>query len=164
MALVHENLYQSGNFTRINFQKYFENLICDIRVLFGAHSLIRCRVTANIESGIDIAIPCGMIVNELISNAFKYAFPGAIPRPGTDSCEITVSMEWDGNAYTLTVGDNGVGLPAGLDWTNTKSLGLRLVRLLGQRQLRGEISVDSTNGTRFMLRFSPGQEHKSLLP
>jgi two-component sensor histidine kinase len=58
----------------------------------------------------------------------------------------------------LIVEDNGVGLPEGLDWTKTKSFGLRLVKMLGQRQLRGEISVDTTNGTCFMLRFNPGQK------
>ena len=66
------------------------------------------------------------------------------------------------NTYILTVGDNGVGLPAGMDWTKTKTLGLKLVRMLGQRQLRGEISVDTTNGTCFMLRFSPRQGRKSV--
>ena len=162
MALVHENLYQSGNVSKINFQKYFEKLICDIRVLFGVHSLIRSRVTADVETDIDIAIPCGMIVNELISNGFKHAFPGAAPRPGAGYCEINISMEWHENTYILTVGDNGVGLPAGMDWTKTKTLGLKLVRMLGQRQLRGEISVDTTNGTCFMLRFSPRQGQKSV--
>lgn len=157
MALIHENLHQSGNISRINFEKYFEKLISDVRMLFGPHSFIRCRVKADVETSLDIAVPCGMIVNELISNVFRHAFPDASPQSGNDCCEISVSMEWDGNAYTLTVGDNGVGLPAGMDWTKTKTLGLRLVRMLGQRQLRGKLSVDSTNGTRFMLRFSPGQ-------
>jgi PAS domain S-box-containing protein len=161
MALVHESLYQSGNFTRINFQKYFEKLIYDIRALFGTSSRIRCRVTADVEMSLDIAIPCGMIVNELISNDFKYAFPGALPRPGNECCEIFISMEWDGNTYTLIVCDNGVGLPAGFDWTKTKTLGLRLVKMLGQRQLQGEVSVDGSNGTRFMLQFSPEQGNNS---
>ena len=155
MALVHDILYQSGNLTRINFQEYFEKLIREMRILFRMHSHIRCRVTADIELSLDMAIPCGMIVNELISNCFKYAFPDALPRPGAACCEINISMEWDGNTHILIVGDNGVGLPADLDWKKTKTLGLRLVRMLGQRQLHGEISVDGTNGTCFMLRFTP---------
>lgn len=157
MALIHDNLHQSGNISRINFEKYIEKLISDIRMLFGPHSLIRCRMKADVETSLDIAIPCGMIVNELISNVFRHAFPYARPRPGAECCQIDISMDWDGNTYTLIVGDNGIGLPVGMDWTKTKTLGLRLVRMLGLRQLHGEVSVDSTNGTRFMLRFSPGQ-------
>lgn len=164
MSLVHEDLYSSGNFYRINFQKYVEKLICGVRVLVGVHGRIRCRVTADVEISLDIAVPCGMIVNELIKNAFKYAFPDVPSRPETECCEIHVSMEWDGNTYTVIVGDNGIGLPAGMDWTKTRSLGLRLVKMLGQRQLRGEISVDVTNGTRFMLRFSPGQGREFSSP
>jgi two-component sensor histidine kinase len=87
-----------------------------------------------------------------VTNAFKYAFPaGRQPEAG---CKINVSAQWDGVAYILTVADNGVGLPAGLDWSNTKTMGLVLVKMLGQHQLQGRIEVDCTEGTTFRLRFA----------
>ena len=107
--------------------------------------------------GLDNAIPCGLLITELVTNAFKYAFPAGMPctEAGAGSCEIAVSMQWDGAAYTLVVADNGVGLPAGLDWTKTKTLGLVLVKMLGQHQLQGQVELDCTCGTTFRLRFVP---------
>ena len=105
--------------------------------------------------GLDSAVPCGLLITELVTNAFKYAFPAGQTCSGTSGCEIAVSAEWDGAAYTLTVADNGVGLPDGLDWTKTKTMGLLLVKMLGQHQLRGKIEVDCTGGTAFRLRFVP---------
>jgi two-component sensor histidine kinase len=107
---------------------------------------------------LDSAIPCGLIVNELVINALKYAFPGRRPRPGASTCEITVTATRDGAACTLTVADNGVGLPAGLDWAITRTLGLRLVRMLGQHQLGGQLELDGACGTRVSLRFGSRQE------
>jgi len=120
---------------------------------------------AGVKMGLDTAIPCGLILSELITNAFKYAFPGDKPRPGEKACEITVSAEWDSGAgddgvYTLTVADNGVGLPADLDWATTKTLGLRLVRMLGQYQLKGRIELDRASGTSFRLVFASRQSEK----
>ena len=105
--------------------------------------------------GLDNAVPCGLFITELTTNAYKYAFPAGRPRPGTGGCEIAVSAAWDGATYTLTVADNGVGLPEDLDWTNTKTLGLLLVKMLGQHQLQGTIEVDRTLGTTFRLQFTP---------
>jgi two-component sensor histidine kinase len=96
---------------------------------------------------IDQAIPCGLMVNELVSNALKYAFPGN--RHGT----ISISFQPEDQGWIcLTVADNGVGLPAGLDFLATESLGLQLVRML-VRQLKGEISLDNNHGTLFRIRF-----------
>ena len=101
---------------------------------------------------LDSAIPCGLIANELMINALKYAFPPSRRRE-TSACQISVTAAWDGAAYTLTVADNGVGLPADLDWATTRTLGLRLVRMLGQHQLGGELELHGVHGTRFSLRF-----------
>jgi two-component sensor histidine kinase len=103
--------------------------------------------------GLDIAVPCGLLISELVTNAIKYAFPADRPRSETIGYEIAVSMECDGAAYVLTVADNGVGLPADLDWTNTKTLGLKMVKMLGEHQLQGRIELDCTSGTKFRLRF-----------
>ncbi|MBK8538376.1 MAG: hypothetical protein IPL59_26835 [Candidatus Competibacteraceae bacterium] len=102
---------------------------------------------------LDTAIPCGLIVNELVINALKYAFPEHQPRPEANTCHIEVIATWADSAHTLIVADNGVGLPADLDWTTTKTLGLRLVRMLGQHQLQGTLELDRTGGTRVALRF-----------
>jgi len=159
MALIHERLYRSENLSRIDIQGYLKALISHLRTSFGSRGNIRCTVAAfGIEMDLDTAVPCGMIVNELITNSFKHAFPGNKPHPGASHCDITVSMEWDGTTYALVVADNGVGLPVDLDWVVTKSLGLRLVRMLGQHQLQGHIELDRTNGTRYTLTF--GSRHR----
>jgi two-component sensor histidine kinase len=156
MALVHEQLYQSENLSRIDFQSYLESLISHLRSSYERFGGIHVSVAAEgVEMGLDNAVPCGLLITELITNAYKYAFPAGRPRPGTGGCEIAVSAAWDGATYTLTVADNGVGLPEDLDWTNTKTLGLLLVKMLGQHQLQGTIEVDRTLGTTFRLQFTP---------
>ncbi|MFH0726745.1 MAG: MASE3 domain-containing protein [Pseudomonadota bacterium] len=153
MALVHEQLYRSENFSRIDFQDYLEALIVHLRLSYEHSGDIHVNVAATgVVMGLDNAVPCGLLITELVTNAFKYAFPE--DRAGRGNCEIDVSAEWDGASYKLTVADNGVGLPE-MDWTNTKTLGLELVRMLGQHQLQGRIELDRTGGTTFRLRFSP---------
>jgi PAS domain S-box-containing protein len=152
MALVHEKLYRSEDLSDIDFEDYLEALISHLRTSFGQESAIRCAVISrDITMTLDAAIPCGMIVNELVSNALKHAFPHGMCRE--NPCDIVVSITRDGNAYVLTVADNGVGLPADFDWRTTKSLGLRIVRMLGQHQLGGKIELDRTKGTSFTLTF-----------
>jgi two-component sensor histidine kinase len=102
---------------------------------------------------LDLAIPCGMIINELIINALKYAFPKEWS--GRDEARIQVAMTHDNNTFTLSVADNGVGLPPGFDLNMTNTLGLSLVQMLGQHQLGGRFEVDRTGGTRIALTFSP---------
>jgi two-component sensor histidine kinase len=155
MALVHEQLYQSESLSRINYQGYLETLIAHLHSSYDPHRDIRISVFANgVEMSLDHAIPCGFLITELVTNALKYAFPeGWVPETG--SCEIAVSAEWDGTSYTLTVADNGVGLPDDLEWTNTKTLGLLLIKMLGQHQLQGQVELDHTAGTTFRLRFAP---------
>jgi two-component sensor histidine kinase len=155
MLLIHEGLYRSENLARVAFQGYLETLLSHLHSSFASQGAVRCRVVAaGVELGLDVAVPCALIVNEWVTNAFKHAFPGGRPRPGEKECEITVSAEQNGGATTLTVADNGVGLPADLDWAATKTLGLRLVQMLGQHQLGGTIEVDRSRGTRFSLTFN----------
>ena len=154
MALVHKMLYQSGSLSRVDCHGYLQALVAHLRDSLDPDSAIRLRVAVpGIEMNLDTAIPCGLIVNELVTNALQHAFPGRRPRPGADACEIVIAADWDGATYTLAVTDNGVGLPAGLDWTTTSTLGLRLVRMLGQHQLRGQLEFDGVRGTRCSLRF-----------
>ena len=103
---------------------------------------------------LDLAVPCGMIINELIINALKYAFPKERSGLVCDD-RIHVSLRHDHDIFSLSVADNGVGLPPGFDLNTTTSLGLSLVQMLGQHQLGGRYIVDQIGGgTRFTLTFS----------
>jgi two-component sensor histidine kinase len=154
MAIIHEMLYRSENLARINFQDYLEKLISQTRSFFLQRSDIRFSISARgVEMVLDDALPCGLIVNELITNAIKYAFPETLYGSGARGCEISVMAECEGSAYTLSVADNGIGFPANLEWTTVSTLGLHLVRMLGQHQLGGRIELDRKGGTRFVFTF-----------
>lgn len=155
MALVHEMLYQSDRLDQIDFHRYLQNLSHSLQEAFSPSDAIRVHATApGVWMSLDQAIPCGLIVNELVTNAFKYAFPEHKPYSKVNNCEIQVSAKWDGKVYNINVADNGVGLPDTLDWMNASSLGLRLVRMLGRHQLQGRIELDRTAGARFSLWFN----------
>ncbi|MCK4417131.1 MAG: hypothetical protein KAV99_03080, partial [Candidatus Latescibacteria bacterium] len=161
MALIHEKLYQSEELSRVDFAKYIQDLTDHLFRSYGANSeAIRLKI--NVVDGllgIDTAIPCGLIINELVSNSLRYAFPEG--REG----KICIDLRSDlpaapsdtaaqrGNKFTLIVSDNGVGLPKDLDFRNTKSLGLELVNTLAD-QLRGTIELDRSGGTAFKIRFT----------
>jgi two-component sensor histidine kinase len=154
MALVHERLYRSDDLSRIDFQGYINDLTSHLLNSYGTCSLTRCIVEATgVEMGLEMAIPTGLIINELVTNAMKHAFPRGEPGPGSEGCEILVAMQKVEDAYTLTVADNGVGLPPDLDWRTCPSLGLRLVSMLGEHQLGGQLHLEHSEGTRFVLRF-----------
>ena len=162
MALVHEHLYRSEDFSRIDFQDYLEALIANLCSSYERSENIHVSVVAtDVVLGLDNAVPCGLLITELVTNAFKYAFPEGRPRPGAQRCEITVSVRRDGEMTLLSVADNGVGLPAGMDWKKTKTLGLVLVRMLGEHQLRGRIELNGDHGTTFRLHF-PSQDREMM--
>lgn len=155
MSLIHERLYRSKNMARIEFQPYLSELASQLLASYGADSCIRCRVeSTGVEAGLDTAIPIGLIVNELVTNAIKYAFPMGVPRQGSEECEIVISTLKEDDACTLAVSDNGVGMPPDLDWRSSPSLGLRLVSMLGEHQLGGQLRLDQAEGTCFVLTFS----------
>jgi len=106
----------------------------------------------NIQFGVDTAIPCALIINELVSNSLKYAFPDG--RTG----EATIALHRINGTYELTVADNGVGLPSDLDVQETDTLGLKLVTAL-VNQLDGTIMLDRTKGTSFIITFKPQGAH-----
>jgi two-component sensor histidine kinase len=149
MALVHENLYRAGDFARISMATHIENLCAHLTRAYGMN---RRRVELAIRIGdvqldLDQAVPCGLIVNELVSNALKHAFPDG--RAG----RVCVELEPFGDKqHVLVVGDNGVGLPADLDYHRANSLGLQLVEDLTQ-QLHGNILVNRDDGTTFTITF-----------
>lgn len=150
MALVHESLYGSDNLARIDFAGYAQTLAADILVSHGKPSApVRLKTEMEpVIMSVDLALPCGLILNELVSNAFKHGFPDE----GGGEIKLTLRCEPDGRC-TLCVQDSGVGIPATLDVNTSKSLGLKLVRLLTQ-QIRGSFElVKSDVGTSAYLRF-----------
>ena len=154
MALIHESLYKSTDIASVNFGRYVrdlsQNLVNSYLAEPGRIDLeLQC---GDIDIAIDQAIPCGLIVNELVSNALKHAFPNN--RPG----ELTIEFHIGENGMiNLKVADNGVGLPENLDITNTDTLGLQLVNTLA-RQLRGEVRIEGgQGGTAFVITF-PSRE------
>ena len=149
MALIHEKFYQSEDLAKVDFGEYVRTLVADLYNLYGVNpDAIELKIDIDhIFLGIDSAIPSGLIINELVSNSLKHAFPA--DRDG----EINISFRPDDDGrYGLTVGDNGVGLPETLDFRNTNSLGLRLVHAL-TAQLKGAIEVDRSGGTEFKITF-----------
>ena len=125
MAMVHEKLYQSSTFTDINFKQYIEKLVYDILYNYKipTGTIKTDMIIENINLNIDTAIPLGLIVNELVTNNVIHAFPQS---EGT----ITIKLKSLNEQMELTIADNGIGLPKGMDIENTKTLGLKLVKSL----------------------------------
>ena len=151
MALVHEALYQPRNLTGVNFRDYIRELGLN---LFDSFSVDpdRLQLVTDVESiamDIDTAIPCGLIINELVTNAMKHAFPDN--REG--KIWLTLRLNGGDRDFVLTVRDNGIGLPEGVDIFNTRSLGMQLVVNLTVNQLHGKIEVHRGQGTEFVVTF-----------
>lgn len=156
MSLVHEQLYRSESLVNIDCQEYLQTLVRGLCTSYPS-SPVTCSVSAEgVNIMLDQAVPCGLIVTELVTNALKYAFPAGYATAAAEPCRIQVSLIREQNIYTLSVADNGAGLPEGFDWAATKTLGLVLVRMLGQHQLGGEWKIDRVGGTRCVLTFTPG--------
>lgn len=161
MAIVHEKLYRTQDIAKIDISDYISSLANGLFMFYGlSTSLVSLSIDAkDIVLGIDTAIPCGLIINELLTNALKYAFPDG--RGGS----IGISIEKDEmreNAYTLTVKDNGIGLPEGYDFRASKSLGLLLVTSLAEHQLQGSVKVTRENGTAFHVDFRDAGHRKKV--
>ncbi len=158
MALIHEKLYQSKNLEKINFGEYLQNLVYN---LISSYNITEDRIQVEfdidpIELNIETANPGGLIVNELVSNAFKHGFPD------NRSGKLSLELHQDSNQkITLIIRDNGVGFPSDLDFRNTDSLGLQLVCTLTE-QLEGEILLNKADGTTFYLNFHELQYKKRV--
>ena len=147
MALIHDRL-NPGQEDWLDFREYVETLAANLVSSHGASGRVELRfVMEPTELELDQAIPCGLILNELITNALKYAFPGG--RGG----EIRIGLDCDAEGFVrLAVADDGVGMPAGLDWRESESLGLRIVSILA-RQLGGSVGHEDAGGVEFSVRF-----------
>ncbi len=150
MALVHERLYQSQDLARIDFAEYARNLANYLFRSYGINTnVIQPKISVDdVFLGVDTAIPCGLIINELVSNSLKHAFPDG--RAGEIRIELRAGDE---GQFTLMISDNGVGFPAGLDFRDGGSLGLQLVNALVD-QLEGTAELDRRGGTAFKIAFA----------
>jgi PAS domain S-box-containing protein len=150
MSLIHEKLYRSKDLAKIELNDYIRDLANSIYQSRGVKpgTIVLNINIENVQLGIDRSIPFGLIINELITNSLKYAFPG--DRKG----EIKVSLHLiDEKTFELIVSDNGVGIPYDVDFRKTGSLGLRLVTMLVENQLKGKIELDRSKGTEFNIKF-----------
>jgi len=159
MAMIHERLYSQEDIGHLDFQRYVEALASELFDVYFSHSpLVSLRLELEpISLELNQAIPCGLILNELLANCLKYAFPHG--RRG----EILIALRSDADHITLRVADNGIGLPAGLDWRNTKSLGLRIVNILA-RQLKGAVHNEPGGGADFSLIFQKAVNQSPIHP
>ncbi|WP_414512115.1 PAS domain S-box protein [Nostoc sp. PCC 9305] len=150
ISLIHKNLYTSANIGQIDVADYISNLAASLLISYQI-----CPGKISLETHIDSvslnvdqAIACGLVINELISNALKHAFPNQ--QVGT----ISITLHNIGNSIEMTIRDNGIGLPDNLDWRNTDSLGLSLVHDLVTEQLEGDITLERDRGTVFKIKFT----------
>lgn len=164
MSQIHEELYKTEDLAKIEFAVYIRKLAGSLMRSY-AIGPDRILLDINVDSvflGVDVAIPCGLIINELFSNSLKYAFPaihnvieskledGTKREQGKD--KIYINFNSDNNKYTLIYGDNGVGLPYNIKIKDSNTLGLELINTLTQ-QIRGSIKVDRSKGTEFKITF-----------
>ena len=147
LAIIHEKLYQSADFASINFEEYIQSLVS---YLLSYYSTISITVDIDVEKDIvlnmDTAVPCGLIINELVTNSIKFAFPGV------KTGKIYIKLHYKDGSLILIIGDNGIGLPEGMDFESSEKLGLQLVKTLTD-QLEGTIQYNGENGAEFKIEF-----------
>jgi PAS domain S-box-containing protein len=149
MALVHQMLYQTKNLTNINLQLYIEELSGLLKSSYSSKNNISFKMDLKkFEVAIDMAIPFGMVLNELITNSFKYAFPE------NENGEIFISLDKKADdEIELVYSDNGIGIPGNFDILNQKTLGIQTITNIIRHQMQGEIGYSSENGLRYHIKF-----------
>lgn len=149
MSLIHETLYQSKNLAEIDFNNYIKKLTNELFRSYGINTDdIKLKLRVNeVKLVIDTAISCGLIINELVSNSLKHAFPNS--RKG----EIHISLDSEDKKVILMVSDDGTGLPDNLNIQKTDTLGLQLIRNL-VKQLDGKLEIYNNNGAKFKISFT----------
>jgi two-component sensor histidine kinase len=148
MAMIHEKLYMSDDLAHINFVDYIQSLV---KNLFYSYNVENTNIkpifeVEDVTLNMETAVPCGLIISELVSNSLKYAFPNE--KKG----EILVSLKTVDDKYELIIRENGIGLPEELDFNNLETLGLLLVNNLTE-QIDGELTINRSPGTEFKIKF-----------
>lgn len=149
MAIIHENLYRTANFFSINFSTYVKELAHNLvaSYQFNKELVINLKFDiSEVELNLDQAIPCGLIINEIITNSIKYAFEGS------QRGEIFLSMKERENRIEIEVSDNGIGFPEDWDYLKSDSLGIQLIVTLVE-QLDGKINLDNSQGIKYLINF-----------
>ena len=158
MAMIHEKLYMSDDIAHINFDDYIQSLVKNLFYSYNVENtnikpiLEVEKVTLNMET----AVPCGLIISELVSNSLKYAFPNE--KKG----EILVSLKTVDDKYELIIRENGIGLPEELDFNNLETLGLLLVNNLTE-QIDGELTINRSPGTEFKIKFKELEYNERII-
>jgi two-component sensor histidine kinase len=159
MALIHEKLYLSKDFARVNFYEYVKSLLEHLLKSYKKNDFIinfHIEINRDLNFNLDTAICCGMIINELLTNAFKYAFPYEWAKQKSLSDELYLeinSTKIDDNSYMMSIKDNGIGINELIDVQNSNSLGLKIVNSM-VNQLDGTIEIVRNGGTQFIIKFS----------
>jgi len=151
MAIIHELLYQSKDLSNIKIKDYLEELVSYITNTYNLGKEIKVNLTVDVKHkfiDLDKAIPCGIIINELLSNAFKHAF-----EKNKKDGLINIVFHENNKNYTLTVSDNGIGLPESVNVKTSATLGLQLINSLVE-QLDGQLNINTDKGTSFVISFS----------
>lgn len=151
MARIHEHLYSSQDLVSIDMKYYIQGIVDYLSQSFGEYSISILINVPDVNLNIDRAIPCGLIINELVSNALKHAFHSNLLREKEK--QISVSLKLIGNDCKLIVSDNGIGLSENIEIEKNESMGLKLVKIL-VTQLRGSFDIKRKNGTSISLLFS----------
>jgi two-component sensor histidine kinase len=147
LAIIHEKLYQSTDFASINFEEYIQSLVSYLLSYYSKTNIIvDIDVEKDIILNMDTAVPCGLIINELVTNSIKFAFPGG------KTGKIYIKLHYEDGSLILLIGDNGIGLPDGMDFENSQKLGFQLVKTLTD-QLEGTIQYNGKYGTEFKIKF-----------
>lgn len=150
MSLIHSQLYKSNRFDRINVANHLKELVQHLSQLYDRRRKIDTHLKVDgIHLSVTQAVPCALILNELISNAYKYAF--ADGRRGT--IDIDINKDPSDETVRMRIKDDGIGLPAKIDILKTGSLGLKLVRNLVSKQLKGQLAIESRQGTKIDIAF-----------
>lgn len=150
MSFIHESLYQSKDFSSVKFSGYIQHLVNNLLLSYKPKekNISLIQKIDNVFLNLDQAIPCGLIINELVSNALKYAFK----KRGKGELCISIAEDKKDNVK-ITIADNGPGLPKGVNYRNTQSLGLQLVMVLVS-QLRGVIQLNNKKGAKYIITFN----------
>lgn len=148
MELLHRKLYESENLNEIDFKEYVYNLVTNISSTYSREKEIKVNIDINnIFLNIETSMPCGLILNEIITNAYKYAFKN------NDKAELSISLKKQNDSYLLSIKDNGEGISKNIDISNASTLGLRLINQIAKLQLEGDLSCVNDSGVSYSLLF-----------
>jgi two-component sensor histidine kinase len=148
MAMIHEKMYQSQDLSSIDFNNYLQGLVSQLSSSYNKDPKINIIVDSeSISLNVETAIPCGLIINELLTNSLKHAYPYS--RKGEIKVELSSDYE---NKFTIVISDDGVGIPDDVEFPKKGSFGFRMVDSL-VKQIGGTLKLDRTNGTCYLIEF-----------